>query len=99
MNENTLISEECKGLYEKKLEISNQQIDVKDTIKQLKENLEELDEKVLRVNLKINQVSNEKTRMEEELRKYTKLGKQPRGRASQKAKNDNNTKNSLKDSQ
>lgn len=65
---------------DKKQEIIQEENELKDTIKTLKEELEELDEQLLRVNLKINQAVNEKSRMEEELRKYTKLGKQPKGK-------------------
>lgn len=46
-----------------------------DTIKIIKEELEELEEKLLRVNLNINKAVNEKGRMEEELKRYMKLNK------------------------
>lgn len=46
-----------------------------DTIKIIKEELEELEEKLLRVNLNINKAVNEKSRMEEELKRYMKLNK------------------------
>jgi hypothetical protein len=45
----------------------------------VKDEIEDLDEQLLRVNLKISQAQNEKSRMDEELRRYTKLGKQPKG--------------------
>lgn len=48
---------------------------MKDTIATLKDELENLEEKLLRINLNINKAVNEKSRMEEELRRYTKLGK------------------------
>ena len=51
------------------------------------------------MNLNINKAVNEKSRMEEELKKFTKLGRQPKGtNAHQKNQSDSN-KNSLIDSQ
>jgi len=48
---------------------------LKETIKTIKDELEDLEEKLLRMNLNINKAVNEKSRMEEELKKFTKLGR------------------------
>ncbi|CDW79865.1 UNKNOWN [Stylonychia lemnae] len=98
-NENQSMNEECKSLLERKSLINTEQNELKDTIKTLKEELEDLEEKLLRINLNINKANNERSRMEEELKKFTKLGRQPKGtNAHQKNQSDSN-KNSISDSQ
>ena len=42
-----------------------------------------LEEQLLKVQLQISQAAQEKIRLEEEQKKYTKVGKQPRGNQSQ----------------
>jgi len=54
INENNAINEEVKYLYQRKHDITTEQQDLRETIRMLKEDLEDLDEKLLRVNLKIN---------------------------------------------
>lgn len=69
------MNEECKSLLERKSLINTEQNELKDTIKTLKEELEDLEEKLLRINLNISKANNERSRMEEELKKFTKLGR------------------------
>ena len=75
VNENNTINEDLKNLYNKQ-EASSQDLSIyKETIEILKGEMEDLDEQHLRKNLAINQAINEKTRLEAELQKFTKLGK------------------------
>ena len=79
-NENLAINEECKNQKEKMERIIQEQKELTEAIELLKIDLEDIDENLLRVNLKINQANNEKVRMEEECKRYTKVGKQPKGK-------------------
>ena len=69
------MNEECKTLFERRGGIQTEQDELGETIHTLKDELEELEEKLLRINLNINKAVNEKSRMEDDLRRYTKLGK------------------------
>jgi hypothetical protein len=61
-------------------EIIQEQKELSEAIDLIKIDLEDVEENLLRVNLKISQANNEKIRMEEECKKYTKVGKQPKGK-------------------
>lgn len=82
INENIAINEECKNQREKIDKITKDQTEISDAVECLKLELEELDEQLLRINLKINQATNERVRIEEEVKKYTKVGKQPKVKSS-----------------
>ena len=47
----------------------------------MQEAIDEINTQYLHVDLKINQAMNEKLRLEAELQKYRKLGKQPKAKA------------------
>ncbi len=64
-------------------EIIQEQKELSEAIDLIKIDLEDVEENLLRVNLKISQANNEKIRMEEECKKYTKVGKQPKGKNAQ----------------
>lgn len=72
------MNEECENQTLRKESIVKELSEVSETIEQLKETLDELNEKALRLDLNINQAVNQKLRLEMELKKYRKLGKQPK---------------------
>ncbi len=49
-----------------------------EAIVQINENIDDLNEQLLRIDLKTSQAMNEKVRLEQEYQKYRKLGKQPK---------------------
>ena len=61
------LSDECKNLETKKQAFSKEKSEMKFVIDSLKEELGNLDEQLLRINLKINQTQNEYSRLDEEL--------------------------------
>eukprot|EP00347_Sterkiella_histriomuscorum_P019671 403340731 len=104
-NECASMNDECKTLFERRSNIQTEQDELTETIKTIKEELEDLEEKLLRVNLNINKAVNEKSRMEDELKKYTKMLKaknknsQPKQNQHQQQNAGDSNKNSLVESQ
>jgi chromosome segregation ATPase len=82
-NEVASMSEESAQLSSRKDALSRELAEASDTIERLKLSMDDLREKGLRVDLSINQAVNEKLRLELELKKYRKLGKQPKTTPSQ----------------
>lgn len=58
------MKEECEGQQKRKECIINEIGEVDDTIDQLKVTIDELNEQILRIDLKMNQAANEKLRFE-----------------------------------
>lgn len=77
------MNEECESQVKRQSEVHAGIADVKEIIDQLAETFDDLNEQILRVDLKINQATNEKLRLELDLQKYKKLGKQPKAKSSQ----------------
>ncbi len=75
VNEINAINDDNNHLLEKKQNIEKDSQELKDAIETLKLGLEDVDEKLLRLNLKINQAVNEKSRLEKDYQKFTKVGK------------------------
>ena len=78
VTENLAISEELHHLHQRAKEVHEDEEELKAVLGALKEEMEVLEENLLRVNLKLTQVHNERQRMEDELRRYTKQGRQPK---------------------
>lgn len=58
------LKDEVQGQQEKKERIEVEKAENADTIEQLKENFDDLNEQILRIDLKISQAVNEKLRLE-----------------------------------
>lgn len=61
--------------------IGKEVAEIDETLEALKETCDNLNEQLLKVDLKMSQVVSEKLRLELELQKYRKLGKQPKPQA------------------
>lgn len=82
-NEVATMKEECESQTQRKEYIGSELAEVNDAIEQLKESIDDLNEQILRLDLKINQSVNERQRLEHDLQRYKKIGKQPKATNSQ----------------
>lgn len=76
------MSEDCESQSKRQEQVRQDIDEVKDTIEQLKEACDDLDEQILKVSLRSNQAVNEKMRLEIDFQKYKKLGKQPKAKSN-----------------
>lgn len=70
------MDEDCQSQTKRREEIAAEFHEMTDAIDQLRDAIDEVNTQSLHVDLKINQLVNERLRLEAELQKYRKLGKQ-----------------------